>query len=99
MLTIPIWSDTATAMAIRLCREVYMLTHGNLAIWQPINDVLRRFRLDGSEIRTVVKCAVANGWLETVGNPIFSIRLLDDGHGMFVEENPTLPNSRRRPRS
>ena len=99
MPTDPVWSDTATTLAIRICREIYLLTHGNAAKWQPLTDVLQRFRLEAPELKTALQCGVAKGWLEAVGNPAFSVRLLNAGHAMFVEENPTLPLSRRRPRS
>ncbi len=74
-------------LARLICREVYQLTDGSLIKWQAARALGTRLKVR-AEVQAAAKYAVAQGWLEAVGNPIFSVVLKELGRALFAKDPP-----------
>jgi hypothetical protein len=62
-------------LAARFRREVYLLSLGNASQWQAIQPIQWRLKVGEKEAQSALNYAVAAGWLEAQGEPIFRVRL------------------------
>jgi len=85
-------TTTGEALAARIRREVYLLTAGDLSRWQGVWSVENRLGVRFEDMQAALNYAVDAGWIEAIGNPIFTIRLRDtnitpaNGRAMIAEE-------------
>jgi hypothetical protein len=69
-------ANLAEAMlAARFRREVYLLSLGNASQWQAVQPIQWRLKVGEKEAQAALNYAVAAGWLEAQGEPIFRVRL------------------------
>jgi hypothetical protein len=62
-------------LAARFRREVYLLSFGNASQWQAVQPIQWRLKVGEKETQAALTYAVAIGWLEAQGEPIFRVRL------------------------
>jgi hypothetical protein len=75
-------------LARLICREVYQLTDGSLIKWQAARALGTRLKVSADEVQAAAKYAIAQGWHEAVGNPIFSVVLKELGRALFAKKPP-----------
>ena len=68
-------TSTGEALAVRVRREVYLATAGELSRWQGVWSVESRLGVHFEDMQAALNYAVTAGWIEALGDPIFSIRL------------------------
>jgi hypothetical protein len=82
-----------TALAVAVCREIYILLRGEVQIWQAVHEVQERLNLSQPETQKALEYAVAKGWVLSTGPPRVSVMLLAPGRALFAKHpiQPVVP--------
>jgi hypothetical protein len=76
----------AEALAVRICRECSKLDAGRLLRWHEAHAIEKRLLINEADAQAAYKVAVDKRWLNVVGEPVFSISLLEDGRAMIAKD-------------
>ena len=83
--------QAANDLAVRFCREVFVLDRTSAYKWQALPPLV--FRLDAGfeDTLAAVQYAVRKGWLDVFGDPVAHVMLLELGHRLFADADVALP--------
>jgi hypothetical protein len=91
--------DRETAnLALRICRELYRFDAGRPLRWHEAWAIEQKLGIDEEAAQEALRFAVAKRWVATVGDPVFSIELLEDGRRLVAEESSP-PAEKPKPRA
>ncbi len=83
--------QTANGLAVRLCREVYLLDRTSAYKWQALRPLVSRLDADFEESLAALQYAVRKGWLDIFGDPAAHVMLLEPGRALFADADVSLP--------
>jgi hypothetical protein len=77
--------STAKAFALTLCREVYYLNKGDARWWRTTYPIEYKLGMTPENAAAAWKYAEAARWIETIGDPINSVRLTEAGRRILSD--------------
>ena len=84
------------AAAIRICREIDRRNAGRILRWHEADALEKRLGLSDKAAQAAFDFAVSKHWIAAVGDPVFSVTLLDAGRAMIagMAQTPTKAKAR-----
>jgi len=83
--------QAARWLAVRFCREVYLLDESTDCWWHALQPLAYRLDADLEDTMAALNYAAHKGWLDLIGTPIAYAKLLEPGHRLFADADVALP--------
>jgi len=77
--------QAANGLAVRFCREVYLLDETTDYGWHEVFAIVYRLDADTGDAHTALKYAVGRGWLDVIGTPLAYAKLREPGRRLFAD--------------
>jgi hypothetical protein len=83
--------QAANDLAVRFCREIFVLDRTAAYKWQALAPLASRLDADFEGTLAAVKYAVRKGWVDVFGDPIAHVMLLEPGRALFANADVAFP--------
>jgi hypothetical protein len=81
----------AGRLAIRICREIFMLTGDTVYTWHSVRPVALRLDAKPEATQAAIRYAVRKGWLDSFGRPTSIVVMLERGRALFADADVAVP--------
>jgi len=82
----PARANGPKAAAIRICWELYRLNSGRIRVWREADTMEKRLGIRSKITQAAYRFAADSRWIAAVGDPVFSVMLLEEGRAMIEAE-------------
>jgi hypothetical protein len=83
--------QAANGLAVRLCREVYLLNETTDYGWHAVHPLSYRLDAAFDDALLALKYAANKGWLDLIGTPVAYAKLLEPGRRLFANADVAFP--------
>lgn len=83
--------QAANGVAVRFCREVFLLDRTSAYKWQALQPLVTRLDASFEETLAALQYCLRKGWLDVFGDPAANVMLLEPGRALFANADVALP--------